>query len=51
MHGTTSDNNVHGVANPFLQIKCIRFLKYLGKDDQKISNDITDVLAQVKQII
>lgn len=45
--GFAPEHDVTGVADPFLQVKLIRLLGVLGRNDAQISEQINDVLAQV----
>lgn len=45
--GFAPEHDVTGLADPFLQVKLIRFLGVLGRGDAQISEQINDVLAQV----
>lgn len=41
------EHDVSGIADPFLQVKTLRLLRYLGKGDQKSSEIMSDILAQI----
>lgn len=45
--GFAPEHDVTGIADPFLQVKIIRFLGVLGQNDPEISELINDVLTQV----
>ncbi|KAK3847831.1 MAG: putative gamma-adaptin [Linnemannia gamsii] len=45
--GFSAEHDVTGVTDPFLQIKIIRLLRILGKDDVESSEAMNDILAQV----
>ncbi|KAF9025605.1 clathrin associated protein complex large subunit [Haplosporangium bisporale] len=45
--GFSAEHDVTGVTDPFLQIKIIRLLRFLGKDDVESSEAMNDILAQV----
>ncbi|KAL6763207.1 adaptin N terminal region-domain-containing protein [Haematococcus lacustris] len=45
--GVTVDNDVSGIANPFLQVKILRLLRHLGHGDADASDQMSDTLAQV----
>lgn len=45
--GFVPEHDVTGIADPFLQVKLIRFFGVLGRGDAQISEQINDVLAQV----
>ncbi|GMS96845.1 hypothetical protein PENTCL1PPCAC_19020 [Pristionchus entomophagus] len=47
MSGSSPDHEVAGITDPFLQVKILRLLRVLGKDDAKASEEINDILAQV----
>ena len=36
-----------GVNDPFLQVEILRLFKYLGQDDMQMSDQISDILANV----
>ena len=39
--------DVSGVTDPFLQVKLLEILSYLGSDSKEISDDMNDILANV----
>ncbi|KAF9180490.1 clathrin associated protein complex large subunit [Haplosporangium sp. Z 767] len=45
--GFSAEHDVTGVTDPFLQIKILRLLRILGKDDVESSEAMNDILAQV----
>ncbi|KAG0054148.1 clathrin associated protein complex large subunit [Gryganskiella cystojenkinii] len=45
--GFSPEHDVTGVTDPFLQIKILRLLRILGKDDVESSEAMNDILAQV----
>ncbi|KAG0289676.1 clathrin associated protein complex large subunit, partial [Dissophora globulifera] len=45
--GFSAEHDVTGVTDPFLQIKILRILRILGKDDVESSESMNDILAQV----
>ena len=45
--GFAPEHDVTGIADPFLQIKIIRFLGVLGRGDAETSESINDILTQV----
>ncbi|KAF9963882.1 clathrin associated protein complex large subunit [Modicella reniformis] len=45
--GFSAEHDVTGVTDPFLQIKILRLLRFLGKDDVESSETMNDILAQV----
>ena len=42
-----AEYEVNGISDPFLQIYILNFFKLLGINDKEISNDISDILANV----
>ena len=45
--GYSPEHDVSGIADPFLQIKILRLLRYLGRGDAQASEAMNDILAQV----
>lgn len=42
-----SDNDVNGIADPFLQVRLLQFLRLVGIGDASAAESMNDVLAQV----
>ncbi|KUG00062.1 AP-1 complex subunit gamma-1 [Phytophthora nicotianae] len=45
--GYSSEYDVSGIADPFLQVAILKLLRLLGKDSEEASEAMNDVLAQV----
>jgi len=45
--GFSPEHDVTGVTDPFLQVKILRLLRILGRDDSESSENMNDILAQV----
>ncbi|CAF0841502.1 unnamed protein product [Brachionus calyciflorus] len=47
LSGYSPDHDVSGISDPFLQVRIIRLLRVLGKNDLESSESMNDILAQV----
>lgn len=45
--GYAPEHDVTGIADPFLQVKILRLLRELGRNNSETSEEINDILAQV----
>lgn len=45
--GHVPEHDVNGVTDPFLQVKILTLLRFLGKGDSETSDHMNDILAQV----
>jgi AP-1 complex subunit gamma-1 len=45
--GFSPEHDVTGVTDPFLQVKILRLLRILAKNDKEASESMNDILAQV----
>ncbi|KAI7869330.1 adaptin N terminal region-domain-containing protein [Spinellus fusiger] len=45
--GFSPEHDVTGVTDPFLQVKILRLIRILAKNDQEASDAMNDILAQV----
>jgi AP-1 complex subunit gamma-1 len=47
LSGYSPDHDVSGISDPFLQVRILRLLRVLGKNDLEASEAMNDILAQV----
>lgn len=47
LSGYSPDHDVSGISDPFLQVRIIKLLRVLGKNDPESSEAMNDILAQV----
>ncbi|KJE97565.1 AP-1gamma-PD [Capsaspora owczarzaki ATCC 30864] len=45
--GSSAEHDVGGITDPFLQVKVLRLLRMLAKDDSESSEALNDLLAQI----
>lgn len=46
--GYAPDHDVAGITDPFLQVKLLCLLQYLGQQNEETSEAMNDILAQVR---
>uniref|UniRef100_A0A5S6QE37 AP-1 complex subunit gamma n=1 Tax=Trichuris muris TaxID=70415 RepID=A0A5S6QE37_TRIMR len=47
MSGYSPEHDVTGISDPFLQVKILKLLRLLGRNDSESSETMNDILAQV----
>lgn len=47
--GYSPEHDVSGITDPFLQVKILRLLRLLGKNDAQASETMNDILAQASR--
>lgn len=48
--GYTPEHDVNGITDPFLQVKILSLLRVFGRGDAQTSEQINDILAQVRRL-
>jgi AP-1 complex subunit gamma-1 len=48
--GYAPEHDVQGITDPFLQVKLIHLIRVLARGDAQVSEQINDILAQVRDI-
>lgn len=48
--GYAPEHDVTGITDPFLQVKILQLLRVLARGDAQVSEQINDILAQVRTI-
>uniref|UniRef100_A0A8B9GDH2 AP-1 complex subunit gamma n=1 Tax=Amazona collaria TaxID=241587 RepID=A0A8B9GDH2_9PSIT len=48
MSGYSPEHDVSGISDPFLQVRILRLLRILGRNDDDSSEAMNDILAQVR---
>jgi AP-1 complex subunit gamma-1 len=49
--GYTPEHDVNGISDPFLQVKILQLFRVLARGDAQTSEQINDILAQVKSLL
>jgi len=47
LSGYSTEYEISGISDPFLQVKVLRMLRLLGHKDSSVSDEMNDVLAQI----
>ena len=49
MSSYSAEFDIQGVSDPFLQIQILKFFSHMAKENQALSEEVSEILAQVAQ--